>query len=108
MEIRRRNSSLGLNAALSARMEQAGMLEEIPRDRLAEQGMGADLAYQLMLDHLMLDGNARLNLATFVGTWLEPQGRRLMEECIERAVNWFQSLDGPRPSPQERQASFHH
>jgi len=27
---------------------------------------------------------------------------------IERAVNWFQSLDGPMPSPQERQASFHH
>jgi glutamate decarboxylase len=90
MDIRRRShrlsSSLGLNAALSARMAQAGLLEEIPRDRLADQGIGADLAYHLVHDHLMLDGNARLNLATFVGTWMEPQGRRLMEECADKNI----------------------
>ena len=27
-------------------------------------------------DELMLDGNARLNLATFVTTWMEPQAQR--------------------------------
>ena len=32
----------------------------------------------------MLDGNARLNLATFVGTWMEPEARRLMEECADK------------------------
>src|ERR1051326_588060 len=32
----------------------------------------------------MLDGNARLNLATFVTTWMEPQARRLMTECLEK------------------------
>jgi glutamate/tyrosine decarboxylase-like PLP-dependent enzyme len=35
--------------------------------------MAPDVAYQLIHDELMLDGNARLNLATFVGTWMEPQ-----------------------------------
>ena len=32
----------------------------------------------------MLDGNARLNLATFVTTWMEPQAERLMTECFDK------------------------
>jgi len=47
-------------------------------------GMDADMAYQRIHDDLMLDGNARLNLATFVGTWMEPRARRLMEECVDK------------------------
>lgn len=40
--------------------------------------------YQLVHDELMLDGNSRLNLATFCQTWLEPEIRRLMDECIDK------------------------
>jgi len=29
-------------------------------------------------------------------------------EDIERAVDWFQRLDGPMPSPHEVRPSFHH
>ena len=36
-----------------------------------------DVAYQVIHDELMLDGNARLNLATFVTTWMEPQAEAL-------------------------------
>lgn len=43
--------------------------------------MRGDVAYELIHGHLLLDGSARLNLATFVGTWMEPEGRLLMEEC---------------------------
>ena len=32
----------------------------------------------------MLDGNARLNLATFVTTWMEPQAKLLMAECLDK------------------------
>ncbi len=32
----------------------------------------------------MLDGNARLNLATFVSTWMEPQAEKLMAECFDK------------------------
>jgi glutamate/tyrosine decarboxylase-like PLP-dependent enzyme len=32
----------------------------------------------------MLDGNARLNLATFVTTWMEPHARVLMAECFDK------------------------
>ena len=44
-----------------------------PTARLADDPVPADVAYQLVHDELMLDGNARLNLATFVTTWMEPQ-----------------------------------
>ena len=32
----------------------------------------------------MLDGNSRLNLATFVTTWMEPQAKLLMDECADK------------------------
>jgi glutamate decarboxylase len=43
-----------------------------------------DVAYQIIHDELMLDGNARMNLATFVTTWMEPQAERLMAECLDK------------------------
>src|SRR5262249_31423302 len=56
----------------------------IPRDRLSEGGLDPETAYQVVHDELMLDGNARLNLATFVTTWMEPTAERLMGECAEK------------------------
>jgi glutamate decarboxylase len=41
-------------------------------------------AYNLVHDELMLDGNARLNLATFVTTWMEPEARMLMAETFDK------------------------
>jgi glutamate decarboxylase len=41
-------------------------------------------AYQLVHDELMLDGNARQNLATFCQTWEEPEVHQLMDECIDK------------------------
>jgi glutamate decarboxylase len=40
----------------------------VPRFRLPPEGVHPDVAYQVVHDELMLDGNARLNLATFVTT----------------------------------------
>ena len=62
----------------------AGALVEVPRFRLPDSEMPAETAYQLTHDELMLDGNARLNLATFVSTWMEPEGTRLMSECADK------------------------
>ena len=56
------------------------------RDRLGDGPVPADVAYQLVHDELLLDGNARLNLATFVTTWMEPQAGRLMAECVDKNV----------------------
>ncbi|WP_433272405.1 glutamate decarboxylase [Pseudonocardia xinjiangensis] len=58
----------------------------VPRHALAEQGIDPAIAYQIVHDELMLDGNARLNLATFVTTWAEPHARTLMTESFEKNV----------------------
>ena len=77
-----------LGAGLGHHLHQRGgatpLPEQVPRDRLSDHGLQADLAYQLVHDHLMLDGNARLNLATFVGTWMEPEALQLMQDCAEK------------------------
>ena len=58
--------------------------ETIPRHELPDGEMPPDVAYQLIHDELMLDGNARLNVATFVSTWMEPQAEKLMAECFDK------------------------
>ena len=54
---------------------------DIPRYRLPEHGVLPRTALQIVRDELILDGNARLNLATFVTTWMEPEAEQLMAEC---------------------------
>src|SRR6478672_11420819 len=58
--------------------------DNIPKLRLAEAEMPPEVAYQIIHDELMLDGNARMNLATFVSTWMEPQAEKLMAECSDK------------------------
>jgi glutamate decarboxylase len=56
----------------------------IPRNELPAGELPPDVAYQIVHDELLLDGNARFNLATFVTTWMEPQAERLMSECLDK------------------------
>jgi glutamate decarboxylase len=58
--------------------------DHIPRHSMPQGQMAPDVAYQVIHDELMLDGNARLNLATFVSTWMEPQAALLMGECLDK------------------------
>ncbi len=58
--------------------------DQIPRHALPQGQLAPDVAYQVIHDELMLDGNARLNLATFVTTWMEPEATRLMAECLDK------------------------
>jgi glutamate decarboxylase len=62
--------------------------------------MPADSAYQIVHDELMLDGNARLNLATFVTTWMEPSARVLMAECMDK--NMIDKDEYPQTAELER------
>ena len=61
-------------------------LEEarIPRHRFPESELPPDVAYEIIHDELMLDGNARLNVATFVTTAMEWQAEKLMSECFDK------------------------
>src|SRR5215470_33628 len=56
----------------------------LSRHSLGQSEMAPDLAYQIIHDELMLDGNARLNLATFVTTWMEPEARLIIDECLDK------------------------
>ncbi|MGH9029591.1 MAG: glutamate decarboxylase [Acidimicrobiales bacterium] len=60
---------------------ERGETGTVPRFRIPRDAMLPDTAYQIVHDELLLDGNARLNLATFVTTWMDPQAERLMAEC---------------------------
>ncbi|HEX3261746.1 MAG TPA: glutamate decarboxylase [Pseudonocardia sp.] len=71
----------------------------IPRYRLPDGELDADVAYQIVHDELMLDGNARLNLATFVTTWAEPQARLLMAESLDK--NMIDKDEYPRTADLE-------
>jgi glutamate decarboxylase len=63
----------------------AALGKALPR-RMPERGMLPFEAYQAVHDELGLDGNARLNLATFCQTWIEPQVHELMNECIDKNI----------------------
>jgi glutamate decarboxylase len=56
----------------------------VPRFRMPQDSITPESAYQIVHDELMLDGNARLNLATFVTTWMDPYADRLMTECSSK------------------------
>lgn len=52
----------------------------IPKDRMPEKTIPAPVAYQLIRDMRQLDANPRLNLASFVTTWMEPEVEKLIAE----------------------------
>lgn len=56
----------------------------MPKYRMPAHEHDARVAYQAVHDELMLDGNSRLNLATFCQTWVEPEVHRLMDECVDK------------------------
>jgi len=58
--------------------------DTIPRWRIPDGEMLPDSAYQVIHDELLLDGNARQNLATFVTTWMEPQADKLYAEAFDK------------------------
>jgi glutamate decarboxylase len=57
---------------------------EMPIDSLSEEGIGLETAYELVTSELLLDGQARLNLATFVTTWMPSVAARLMAETADK------------------------
>ena len=63
---------------LSPMYARPGEALRAPRHTIPDLEMSPDTAYQFVRDELMLDGNARLNLATFVTTWMEPQAEQLI------------------------------
>jgi glutamate decarboxylase len=55
-----------------------------PKNRLPEEGAPSAAVYRAIHDELLLDGSSRLNLATFVTTWMEPEAGLLMAESFDK------------------------
>ena len=76
------------------------MRDPIPKDHLPEGDLDPQVAYQLIHDELMMDGNARLNLATFVTTWMDSEARALMAETFDK--NMIDKDEYPQTAEIER------
>jgi glutamate decarboxylase len=72
----------------------------VPRNRIPEHGMLPETALRAVRDELILDGNARLNLATFVTTWMEPEAQQLMADCFDK--NMIDKDEYPQTAELER------
>ncbi len=61
-----------------------GAMPSLSKSDFPAKEMRPDDAYQLIEDELLLDGNARQNLATFVQTWEHPNVHKLMNLSIDK------------------------
>lgn len=52
--------------------------------KISRKERNPEAVYQMIHDELLLDGNARQNMATFCSTWVEREVQDLMQECIDK------------------------
>ena len=90
------DASSGIAPAYTQRLD----LEPIPKFEMPEQGSRPEVAYRLIHDELLLDGSSRLNLATFVTTWMEPEADKLMAEAFDK--NMIDKDEYPQTAEIER------
>jgi glutamate decarboxylase len=74
------------NRPLRLPTHQLPLDAEMPIDRLSAVGTGVDAAYEMIKSELLLDGQARLNLATFVSTWMPTAAAALMAETADKNI----------------------
>ncbi|MCJ1364364.1 hypothetical protein MMC16_003474 [Acarospora aff. strigata] len=58
--------------------------QELPGHEMPEGEMPKEIAYRSIRDHLSLDGNPMLNLASFVTTYMEDEAEKLMTESLSK------------------------
>src|SRR5947209_3510330 len=71
------------DTSVMPRFTRTGMVT-VPRDSIPDDPMLPQTAYQIVLDEVMLDGNARFNLATFVTTWMDEEADRLSAATVDK------------------------
>src|SRR5687768_106935 len=56
----------------------------LPKHRMPDAGVPANVAHDIVRDELMLDGNSCQSLATFCTTWVSPEVRECMADCVDK------------------------
>jgi glutamate decarboxylase len=77
---RRHKTAPSISPAYTGRLFMA----PVPTLRMPDECMDPQAAYRFIHDELMLDGSSRLNLATFVTTWMDPEAEKLMAETFDK------------------------
>ena len=72
---------------------------DLPKYKLNQKSVEPRIAYQLVQDELLDEGNARLNLATFCQTYMEPEAEKLMSQTL--AKNAIDKSEYPRTAELE-------
>ena len=72
----------------------------LPKDEIAQHGIGGPVAYELIENELLLDGAAKLNLATFVTTSMPPLAGKLMADTADK--NMIDKDEYPQTAEIER------
>lgn len=72
------------DASLVPTYAARALTSSISKYEIPAAEMPPQVAYNLIRDELALDGNSRLNLATFVTTWMEPEARQLMADTFDK------------------------
>lgn len=75
-------------------------LRTAPKFEMPRESMSGEYAYQIVHDEAMLDGNSRLNLATFVTTWMDDYAGRIMAENMDK--NMIDKTEYPQTAEVER------
>jgi glutamate decarboxylase len=85
---------------LESRFGNRFVCQDVPDRRLPAAGMPAEDAMRLIGEELVLDGDPRRNLATFVTTWMEPEAQRVIAETLH--VNFIDHAEYPRTAEIEQ------
>jgi len=88
------------NELLDCIYASAEMNIEIPKYKFPKSQVLPVEVYQLIADELLLDGNARQNLATFCQTWEEPEVHKLMDLAMDK--NMIDRDEYPQTAELER------
>lgn len=57
---------------------------DLPKYEMPHNEMPKEIAYRMIEDHLSLDGNPKLNLASFVTTYMEEEAEKLMMKSLSK------------------------
>ncbi len=85
-----------LTPAYSGRLNRS----PTPKHKLPDHESPPTDVYRFIHDELLLDGSSRLNMATFVTTWMEPEADRLMAETFDK--NMIDKDEYPQTAEIER------
>lgn len=77
-----------------------GESQRIPKTELYQKSMDARAAYEVLMDELIDEGNARQNLATFCQTNMEEEARKIMAATLEK--NAIDKSEYPRTAEIEQ------